>query len=188
MSISEGELIGFWGDSLTLIPSELVRPFALPDSTFDFLTKIGLPLSSQSIKDDLNLEFVKDVHAIHLITFQSINYVVIGGIPDVDIVTGIRQTDGSIYNLYPPTGGYDAATLELSSSIQNYLAFLQLFLTIRPFPWEQSDEEVVKRVANLMQAFKEIDPNIEIDPDKASGHDSYWAWVFADYLDQADSG
>lgn len=156
----------------------------LPHQKCARTTKIGLPIKTDTIRQTLDLEFVKDVSEIRLTNFEAEDYVIIGGIPNIDIYTAIRLNDGSVHNLY------DSNTLRLGSSIRNYVIFLQLLLTVRPFHWEgkESDKEIEKRLKSLIQTFKEIDPETEFDPDQESENDSFWLWYFTDALEAVDSG
>jgi hypothetical protein len=180
-----------WRRSFVNVPDSILDDWDLPESTLDFLGKVGLPFKSQLV-DELELGISFEIHNSSY-EYRGHYYYKIGWIGSFKLC--LRESSGEVYLL--GDSKYETPILFVNATIWNLLLFLQTIQAQRSsmiqlgrqiddplvgLPRDQKLErrrelkaQLVKEIQNLGQLLEDIDVRA------ISLQSNYWPTILQDW-------
>lgn len=166
MTISENEILNYWGDNLFKITAQAVEGITIPKYTKNILKDIGLPMSNMLL---VNFYIV----GIKYILFRGKGYILIGD--DYGTKLGIDMNTEEVFSL-PDTE--DIHPKFINSNIKFFILFLLIYhMEISKI--KGSKEEEIKLVAKQLR-----EKFLQIDSKSLSDNESWWNLI----LEEIDYG
>lgn len=193
--LTDYEIRGYWGDSLTrVLPSKKLDEL-LPLDTLDFLYTVGLPLT-KSLKSAprLGIEFLSDLQVIH---YLGETYVAIGTNKITQFC--LQGGSGKVYSIEEQTQIPISFPVRfVNSDIRRLLMFLQIYLTHMPSidkntanAFQPRQGESIALIQRRMSAFHQEHSELisrmklqlsEVDPPAMINDDTNWWAVVLDEI------